>query len=96
LKHIKDLLQRIDTVHFQYGMAHVIEVSTCNNNVTLHTIGRKRWVPYYFDIAMKVKGEVCIAEGLEILLNQDLEGMLKIPNVSCGKLDNFQLQVSIP
>jgi hypothetical protein len=83
-------------VHFQYGMAHVTEVSTCNNNVTLHTIRRKRWVRYSFDIAMKVKGEVCTAEGLEILLNHDLEGMLKIPNVSCRKLDNLQLQVSKP
>jgi activator of HSP90 ATPase len=66
LKHVKDLLQRIDPVHFQYGMAHVIEVSTCNNNVTLQTIGRKRWVSYSFDITMKVKGEVCTTEGLEI------------------------------
>jgi hypothetical protein len=31
-----------------------------------------------FDIAMKVKGEVCTAAGLEILLNHDLEEMLKI------------------
>jgi hypothetical protein len=90
------MLQRIDLVHFQYRMAHVIEVSTCNNNVTLKTIGQKRWVTYSFDIAMKVKGEVCIVEGLEVLLNHDLKGMLKIPNVLCGKLDNFELQVYIP
>jgi hypothetical protein len=96
LKHVKDLLQRVDPVHFQYGMAHVTKVSTCNNNVTLHTIGWKRWVTYSFNIAMKVKGEVCTTKGLDILLNHNLEGMLNIPNVSCGKLDNLQLQVSIP
>jgi hypothetical protein len=76
-------------------MVHVTEVSTCNNNETLQTIGQKRWVTYSFDIAIKVKGEGCTVESLEILLNHDLEGMLKIPNVMCGKLDNLQLQMSI-
>ncbi len=89
LKRVKDLLQRIDPMHFQYGMMHVTEVSTCNNNLTLHTIKWKRWVTYSFDITVKVKGEVCLAEGLEILLNHELEGMLKIPNVPCGKLNNI-------
>jgi hypothetical protein len=67
-------------------MVHVTEVSTCNNNETLQTIGQKRWVTYSFDIAIKVKGEGCTVESLE---------MLKIPNVMCGKLDNLQLQMSI-
>jgi hypothetical protein len=72
LKHVKDMLQKVNPLPFQYGMAHVTEVSTCNNYVTLQPIGRNRWVTYSFDIAMKVKGEVCTVEGLEILLNHDL------------------------
>ncbi len=44
---------------------------------------------------MKVKGEVSIAEGVEILVDHDLKEMVKIPNVFYGKLDDLELQVSI-
>jgi activator of HSP90 ATPase len=94
-KHIKDSLQKVDLVHIQDDMAHVTKVSTFNDDAALQMVGQKRWVMYSFEITMKVKGEVCIVEGMEILLNHDLEGMLKIPNVSCGKLDNLEPHVSI-
>jgi hypothetical protein len=76
-------------------MGHVMEALTCNGDVTLHMIGWKRWVRYACKITMKVKGEVSIAEGVEILVDHDLKKMVKIPNVFYGKLDDLELQVSI-
>jgi hypothetical protein len=45
---------------------------------------------------MKVKGEVSIAKGMENIMNCDLERMVKIQNVCYRKLDNLELEVSIP
>jgi hypothetical protein len=45
---------------------------------------------------MKVKGEVSIAKGVEIIVNLDLERMVKIQNFCYEKLKNLKLEVSIP
>jgi hypothetical protein len=44
----------------------------------LQTFKWRKWLKYSFEIAMKVKGEVSIAKGMEIIVNCDLERMVKI------------------
>jgi hypothetical protein len=95
---VKDLLLGIEFVHFQDGMAYVLEVSAWNGNVTLQAFKQRKWLGFSFEITMNVKGEVSKAKGMEIIvnINHDLEEMAKIQNVNNGKLKNLELEVSIP